>query len=58
MEEPEQFKPFVLYAKTREDCKISFHVEERIYKLERDEQAMLKRIQETNLKIVGMDNFL
>ncbi len=58
IEEPEQFKPFVLYAEAVEEAKISFRVEERIYKLERDEAAMLKRIQDTNLKAKGIDSFL
>ena len=58
LEEPEQSKPFVLYAESAEDCQISFQVEERIYTLERDETAMLKRIQDTNIKAMGVDAFL
>ena len=33
-------------------------MEERIYKLERDEEAMLKRISNTNIKAMGVDAFL
>ena len=33
-------------------------MEERIYKLERDEQAMLKRISDTNIKAMGVNSFL
>ena len=58
MEEPEQFKPFVLYVKQKSDCKVKFRIEERIYNLERDEEAMLKRIQKTNMRAVGVDAFL
>jgi hypothetical protein len=33
-------------------------VEEWIYRLERDEESMLKRIQGTNFKTQGIDGFL
>lgn len=33
-------------------------VEERIYKLERDEAALMKRIQETNLQATSVEGFL
>lgn len=41
IEEPEQFKAIYLYAESVDTSMITFSVEERIYKLERDEQAML-----------------
>ena len=59
IEEPEQFKPLYLYANGKlEHATVKFSVEERIYRLERDEEAMLKRISNTNIKAMGVDAFL
>ena len=58
IEEPELFKPLFLYAESPHHSTIKFSVEERIYKLERDEQAMLKRISDTNIKAMGVNSFL
>lgn len=41
-----------------EHDQIKFEIEERVYKLERDEAAMLKRVQNTNIKAMGVDQFL
>ncbi len=37
---------------------MSMVIEEWIYDLERDEEAMLKRIKETNLKATSVEGFL
>ena len=37
IEEPEQFKSLYLYAESVDTAMITFSIEERIYKLERDE---------------------
>lgn len=58
LEEPELFKPIFLYAESAHHSTVKFSVEERIYKLERDEEAMLKRISNTNIKAMGVDSFL
>ena len=58
IEEPEQFKSLFLYAEALDTATITFSVEERVYKLERDEEAMLKRIANTNIKAMGVDAFL
>lgn len=58
LEEPEQFKSVFLYADSLHHSTIKFSVEERIYRLERDEEAMLKRISNTNIKAMGVDAFL
>lgn len=58
IEQPELFKPIYLHAADINHATIKFSVEERIYKLERDEEAMLKRISNTNIKAMGVDAFL
>lgn len=47
-----------LYAESVLNSTIKFSIEERIYKLERDEEAMFKRISNTNIKAMGVDAFL
>ncbi len=37
---------------------VQFFLEERVYKLERDEDAMLARIKNTNIRAQGVDSFL
>jgi hypothetical protein len=37
---------------------VQFFVEERIYRLERDEEAMLARIKNSNIRAQGVDSFL
>ena len=37
---------------------IDFRVEEFVYKLERDEAAMLARLKDTNLYATGVERFL
>lgn len=58
IEQPELFKPIFLHAADINHATIKFSIEERIYKLERDEEAMLKRISNTNIKAMGVDAFL
>lgn len=58
LEEPELFKSIFLYAESPHHSTVKFSIEERIYKLERDEEAMLKRISNTNIKAMGVDAFL
>ena len=58
IEEPELFRPIYLHADSVHHTSIKFSIEERIYKLERDEAAMLKRISNTNIKAMGVDAFL
>ena len=58
LEQPETFKPFVLFVNQAQGSMVQFRVEERIYKLERDEKAMLKRISKTNIRAMGVDAFL
>lgn len=58
LEEPGILKPLFLYAESVTNSTIKFSIEERIYKLERDEEAMLKRISNTNIKAMGVDAFL
>ena len=48
----------VLYANNLDSTTVIFSVEERIYKLERDDEAMLKRIKDTNMKATGVDGFI
>jgi hypothetical protein len=40
------------------DMSLEMRVEEHIYKLERDEAAMLQRLKDTNLYATGVDKFL
>lgn len=40
------------------DMALEMRVEEHIYKLERDEAAMLSRLRDTNLHATGVDKFL
>ena len=40
------------------DSVATVSIVEKIYDLQRDEEAMLKRIQETNLKAQGVENFM
>ena len=58
LEQPEKFKPFVLFVSEAEASMVQFRIEERIYRLERDENAMLKRVSKTNIRAMGVDAFL
>jgi hypothetical protein len=40
------------------DMSIEMRIEEHVYKLERDEAAMLQRLKDTNLYATGVDKFL
>lgn len=47
-----------MYARDLDSTTITFAIEERVYKLERDEEAMLARLADANLKATGVDAFL
>lgn len=47
-----------MYAPDLDSTMVQFFLEERVYKLERDEDAMLARIKNTNIRAQGVDSFL
>lgn len=56
--EKSQESNILLYAPDLDSTMVQFFVEERVYKLERDEDAMLARIKNTNIRAQGVDSFL
>jgi len=58
LEEPQLTEDLVFYLDSLDASRISLSIEERIYRLERDDQALLKRIKDTNLRATGVDSFL
>lgn len=48
----------MLFAPDLDSTEAQFTIEERIYKIERDENAMLERLKNVNLQAQGVDNFL
>lgn len=48
----------VLYAPDLDSTEVVFSIEERIFELERDEDAMLERLKNTNLRAQGVDTYL
>ena len=53
-----QDRNIVMYAPDLDSTLAQFYIEERVYRLERDEEAMLARIKNTNIRATGVDSFL
>jgi hypothetical protein len=56
--EAAQANHIILYAPDIDSTVVQFSIEERVYRLERDEDALLARLKNTNLRAAGVDNFL
>ena len=47
----------IFYAPDIDSTVVKFSIEEHVYRLERDEAALMARLKKTNLRATGVDNF-